>query len=80
MEQLAGAGTPVDFSLIALFAVAVATDPWWTLVALVGAPLLILPMVVVQRYIRRKMRQNRNFASTRATRLDEVLHGIGAVR
>ena len=76
---ITGAGRDA-ISLVALFGVAVATDPWWTAAALVGAPLLILPTGFVQRYIRRKMRQNRNFASTRATRLDEVLHGIRAVR
>lgn len=67
-------------SLISLFAVAISIDLTWTLVALVGAPVLILPMVLVQRYIRRKMRQNRDSASQRATRLDEVLHGINAVK
>ncbi|MFT4012381.1 MAG: ABC transporter ATP-binding protein [Paracoccus sp. (in: a-proteobacteria)] len=67
-------------SLVSLFGVAVATDPEWTLAALIGAPLLVLPMVLVQRYIRRKMRQNRGNASQRATRLDEVLHGINAVK
>ncbi|MFH5772864.1 ABC transporter ATP-binding protein [Paracoccus sp. NGMCC 1.201697] len=67
-------------SLVSLFGVAVAVDPEWTLAALIGAPLLILPMVLVQRYIRRKMRQNRQNASQRATRLDEVLHGINAVK
>ncbi len=67
-------------SLVALFGVAIATDPWWTAAALVGAPLLILPTALVQRYIRRKTRQTRAAASVRATRLDEVLHGIRAVR
>ena len=76
---ITGAGRDA-ISLIALFGVAVATDPWWTAAALVGAPLLILPTAMVQRYIRRKTRANRVAASARATRLDEVLHGIGAVR
>ncbi|MDO5647789.1 ABC transporter ATP-binding protein [Paracoccus sp. (in: a-proteobacteria)] len=67
-------------SLIMLFAVAVAIDPVWTLAALVGAPILILPATLVQRYIRRKMRENRVNASARATRLDEVLHGITSIR
>jgi len=67
-------------SLVSLFGVAIAVDPQWTLAALIGAPLLIVPMVLVQRYIRRKMRQNRQIASQRATRLDEVLHGINAVK
>ena len=45
-----------------------------------GAPILIAPAAVVQRYIRRKMRQNRVSASARATRLDEILHGIASIR
>ena len=76
---ISGAGRDV-VSLISLFGVAIAVDPEWTLAALIGAPLLILPTVLVQRYIRRKMRQNRVNASQRATRLDEVLHGINAVK
>ena len=67
-------------ALVSLFGVAVAVDPQWTLAALVGAPILILPTVMVQNYMRRKMRQNRVNASDRATRLDEVLHGINAVK
>ncbi|MBB1491649.1 MULTISPECIES: ABC transporter ATP-binding protein [unclassified Paracoccus (in: a-proteobacteria)] len=76
---ITGAGRDA-ISLVALFGVAVATDPMWTAAALVGAPLLILPTAYAQRYIRRKTRQNRARASVRATRLDEVLHGITAVR
>ena len=67
-------------SLLMLFAVAVTIDPVWTLGALVGAPLLILPTVFVQRYIRRKTRQQRMSASARANRLDEILHGIVSIR
>ncbi|MBM3605486.1 MAG: ABC transporter ATP-binding protein [Alphaproteobacteria bacterium] len=67
-------------SLVMLFAVALSIDPVWTLGALVGAPILIMPAALVQRYIRRKVRQNRANASLRATRLDEVLHGIASIR
>lgn len=67
-------------SLVMLFAVAVSIDPQWTLAALIGAPILILPAALVQRYIRRKVRQNRANASARATRLDEVMHGIASVK
>ena len=76
---ITGAGRDV-VALLSLFGVAIAIDPWWTLAAMVGAPLLILPTILVQRYIRRKMRQSRAQASARATRLDEVLHGIRAIR
>lgn len=67
-------------SLMMLFAVAVMIDPVWTLAALIGAPILIAPAALVQRYIRRKVAQNRVNASARATRLDEVLHGIASIR
>ncbi|MDO5706017.1 MAG: ABC transporter ATP-binding protein [Paracoccus sp. (in: a-proteobacteria)] len=76
---ITGAGRDV-VALASLFGVAIFIDPWWTLAALVGAPLLILPTIVVQRYIRRKMRASRTQASARATRLDEVMHGIRAIR
>ncbi|SNT72894.1 ATP-binding cassette, subfamily B/ATP-binding cassette, subfamily B, MsbA [Paracoccus seriniphilus] len=67
-------------ALIMLFAVTLTVDPLWTLAAVIGAPLLIAPAALVQRYVRRKMRQNRVNASERATRLDEVLHGIASIR
>ncbi|MGN7869433.1 ABC transporter ATP-binding protein [Paracoccus sp. 22332] len=67
-------------SLVMLFAVAVSIDPAWTVAALIGAPILILPAAMVQRYIRRKVRQNRANASARATRLDEVMHGIASIK
>jgi len=68
------------FSLIFLFVVALSIDPIWTLAALVGAPLLILPSLLVQRYIRRKTVHLRDQAGLRATRLDEIFHGIQAVK
>jgi subfamily B ATP-binding cassette protein MsbA len=67
-------------SLIGLFAVAIAIDPVWTLAAMIGAPLMILPALIVQRYIRRKTAAMRAEAGNRATRLDEVFHGIQAVK
>ena len=76
---ITGAGRDV-VALISLFYVAVRIDPEWTAAALIGAPLLILPTVFVQRYVRRKTRATRRSASDRATRIDEVLHGIGTVR
>jgi len=66
--------------LITLFAVAISVDPQWTLAAMIGAPLLILPAVLLQRYVRRKSNQLRDQAGQRATRLDEIFHGIQAVK
>ncbi|WP_313135374.1 ABC transporter ATP-binding protein [Paracoccus jeotgali] len=76
---ITGAGRDV-VSLLALFWVATSIDPQWTLAALVGAPLLIVPTLWVQRYVRRKTRAMRQNASDRSNRIDEVLHGIGTVR
>ena len=66
--------------LVALFAVAVSIDLRWTLAALIGAPLLILPASLLQRYVRRKSNELRDQAGQRATRLDEIFHGINAVK
>ena len=68
------------FSLVFLFAVAISIDPTWTIAALIGAPLLILPSALVQRYIRKKSTHLRDQAGLRATRLDEIFHGIQAVK
>jgi ATP-binding cassette subfamily B protein/subfamily B ATP-binding cassette protein MsbA len=74
-------GVGRDFvSLIGLFAVALSIDPWWTLAALVGTPLLILPAAILRNYVRRKAVQLREQAGERATRLDEIFHGIQAVK
>jgi ATP-binding cassette, subfamily B, bacterial MsbA len=67
-------------SLIGLFAVALSIDPGWTLAALVGTPLLLLPALGLQRYIRRKTMLTREQSGLRATRLDEIFHGIQAIK
>jgi len=74
-----GAGRDV-VALVGLFAVAIGIDWQWTLAALVGAPLLIIPSVVLQRYLRRKATQIRDEAAARSTRLDEIFHGINAIK
>jgi ATP-binding cassette, subfamily B, bacterial MsbA len=76
---ITGAGRDI-VALIGLMAVAIMIDPIWTAAALVATPLLILPTVAVQRYIRRKTGAMRDEAQARATRLDEVFHGIEAVK
>ena len=63
-------------SLAGLFTVALLIDPVWTFAALIGAPILFLPILGVQRYVRRKTAHMRGQAGLRSTRLDEVFHGI----
>ncbi|KAF0676769.1 ABC transporter ATP-binding protein [Profundibacterium mesophilum] len=67
-------------ALASLCVVAFSIDVTWTLTALVGVPLLILPSVALQRYVRRKTGQMRDQATQRATRLDEIFHGINPVK
>ena len=67
-------------ALLSLLAVAVSIDWVATLVALAGAPLLVLPVVLLQRVVRRKSREARNAAAGIATRLDEMFHGIDTIK
>jgi len=76
---LTGVGRDV-VALIGLLFVALSIDPVWTLAAVVGTPLLILPAAVLRRYLRRKAIHLRNQAGERATRLDEIFHGIQSVK
>jgi ATP-binding cassette subfamily B protein/subfamily B ATP-binding cassette protein MsbA len=67
-------------ALIGLFVVAITIDPIWTFAALIGTPLLLIPAVGLRRYIFRKAMTSREQAGLRATRLDEIFHGIQAVK
>ena len=76
---LAGLGRD-GFGVLILIGVALSVDLRWTLVTLIGVPLLMLPVLAIQGYIRRKAIQLRTQAGLRATRLDEIFHGIQAVK
>jgi ABC-type multidrug transport system fused ATPase/permease subunit len=67
-------------SLIGLLGVALWIDWRWTLIAIVGIPLLVLPSLMVQAYIRRRSRHAREIAGDIATRLDEVFHGVNQIK
>lgn len=74
-----GAGR--DFiTLLVLMGVAVSVDWRWTLVALVGAPLVLAPTRLVQKFVRARAREARDLGARLATRLDEVFHGIVPVK
>jgi ATP-binding cassette subfamily B protein/subfamily B ATP-binding cassette protein MsbA len=76
---ITGVGRDV-VGLIGLFVVAIGIDPVWTLAALIGTPLLLIPAVGLRRYIFRKTMTSREQAGLRSTRLDEIFHGIQAVK
>ncbi|KAA0909787.1 ABC transporter ATP-binding protein [Aquicoccus porphyridii] len=67
-------------SLVVLIGVALSVDWKWTLVAMIGAPLLIAPSQLVQRFVRARAREARDLGARLATRLDEVFHGIIPVK
>ncbi|WP_296428274.1 ABC transporter ATP-binding protein [Yoonia sp.] len=67
-------------SLVGLCAVALWIDWRWTLIAVVGIPLLVLPSLLVQAYIRRRAGNAREIAGKISTRLDEVFHGINPIK
>lgn len=76
---ITGAGRDL-ISLVVLMGVAVSVDWRWTLVACVGTPVLVLPSLVVQRFVRRRAREARDLGARLATRLDEIFHGIVAIK
>ncbi len=67
-------------SLIALLAVALWVDVVWTLIAVAGAPLLLGPVLALQRYVRRRAHSAREAAGRLSTRLDEIFHGINTIK
>jgi ABC-type multidrug transport system fused ATPase/permease subunit len=67
-------------SLIALVGVALYYDWKLTIIAFVGLPLLLIPMSKTQKWIRSYSRVAREASATISNRLDEVFHGIHAIK
>ena len=76
---LTGAGRDA-VSVVALLAVALGVDWRWTLIACVGAPLVVAPILLLQRYTRGQSRRARNVAAGLSTRLNEIFLGIVPVK
>ncbi|NNE88888.1 MAG: ABC transporter ATP-binding protein [Silicimonas sp.] len=76
---LAAAGRD-GVSLIALLAVAISVDPIWTLIVLAGAPLLLGPVLFLQRFVRKSATGARVQAAKLSTRLDEIFHGVNTIK
>lgn len=76
---ITGAGRDA-ISLVVLMGVAISVDWRWTLIAGIGTPILVLPSLVVQRFVRRRAREARDLGARLATRLDEIFHGIVAIK
>lgn len=67
-------------TLISLLTVMLWTDWQWTLFALIGLPVLILPLILVQAFIRRTAIAAREAAARLSTRLDEIFHGVETIK
>ncbi|AMY70274.1 ABC transporter ATP-binding protein [Frigidibacter mobilis] len=67
-------------SLVSLLGVALWMDPVWTVLAVAGVPLLLLPIMALQRLVRRTSLAARIAAADSATRLDEIYHGVVSVQ
>lgn len=65
-----------SITLVAILTVALMTDWRWTLIAVVGLPLMLAPLVLLQRSVRKTVQQSRRESAILATRLDETFHGI----
>jgi ATP-binding cassette, subfamily B, bacterial MsbA len=67
-------------AVVVLFGVALWTDWQWTLVAVLGLPVLVLPLLWLQRLIRRRSAESRVAAAAGSNRLDEAFHGIATIQ
>ncbi|WP_404814998.1 ABC transporter ATP-binding protein [Celeribacter naphthalenivorans] len=66
--------------LVSLLAVAISVDWRWTLIAVAGAPLLAVPVTVLQNLVRRTTRRARAASARVSTRLDEIFHGATTIK
>ena len=67
-------------ALLSLLGVALYIDWLWTLIAIIGVPLLVLPLARLQNRVRHTAKTAREAAAVLATRLDEVFHGITTIK
>ncbi len=77
--MITGAGRDL-VALVAVLSVAVSIDWRWTLILLIGVPGLLLPISLLQKYVRRKASEARDLGAALATRLDEIFHGIVPIK
>ena len=68
------------FSLISLLTVVFFIDWKWSLIAFLGIPFLVLPILLLQRIVRSRAGENRDYESKANLRLDEIFHGITDIK
>jgi len=67
-------------AVIVLLGVALWTDWQWTLAAIGAIPVVVIPILALQRFIRRRSREARLAAADGSNRLDEAFHGIATIQ
>ena len=78
--QVLGTAWREVVTVVVLLGVAISVDWRWTLVAVMGVPLLIGPVLTMQRYVRKKALAAREAAARLSTRLDEIFHGVNTIK
>ncbi|MDC3169518.1 ABC transporter ATP-binding protein/permease [Paracoccaceae bacterium] len=68
------------FSLISLIAVVFFIDWKWSLIAFLGIPFLVMPILLLQGLVRSRAGENRDFESKANVRLDEIFHGVTDIK
>ncbi|NNF90747.1 MAG: ABC transporter ATP-binding protein, partial [Boseongicola sp.] len=79
-QVVLSAGARDVVAMCALLVVAISVDWVWTLIAVAGAPLLLGPVLVLQKLVRRTTTRAREASAGISTRLDEIFHGINTLK
>lgn len=67
-------------AFVSLIIVAVIIDWTWAIIAFIGAPILVIPIIILQKWIRHTAVRSRSADAENTTRLDEIFHGINAIK
>jgi len=67
-------------ALASLLAVALSIDWLWTVIAIAGIPILVIPVAILHRVIHTATRNARQTAALISTRLDEIFHGVNPIK
>ncbi len=68
------------FSLISLVLVVFFIDWQWAIIAFLGTPILVLPIIFLQKWVRGKAGENRDSETQANVRLDEIFHGVSDIK
>ena len=67
-------------SLAALLTVAFWIDWKWAVISLLGLPILIIPILLLQKFIHSISRKSRASSARTTTLLDEAFHGVASIK